>query len=165
MDRNALKLKVILCYTIVSLLIISCSNSELNSKYGVSFNTERNKIGLPDLDSSWTYNKISGSDGGYWINPCHETGIPYHFKKSISCNNDTIIRETNTYIGPHKYTTIDGEFEEELYITYYFNDNRWEYLWRKGIPSDNSRRYDEIDDEITSTEADSLLTLWKLKIN
>ena len=68
--------------------------------------------------------------------------------------------EEDIYIGPNKYTTVDGTFEEMLRITYYFKDNRWGYLWTTGVSVKNSRWEYEQDEEISSKEADSLLTLW-----
>jgi SRSO17 transposase len=68
--------------------------------------------------------------------------------------------EEDIYIGPNKYTTVDGTFEEMLRITYYFKDNKWGYLWTTGVSVKNSRWEHEQDEEISSKEADSLLTLW-----
>lgn len=62
-----------------------------------------------------------------------------------------------------KYTTVDGTFNEELCIMYYFKDKYLKYTWTKGLPHKDSKFYYECNDEITSTEADSLLTAWHLK--
>ena len=163
MDRSTLKIMLIQCCIAVALLMSSCSNSGLDSKYGIAFNPERNKIGLPVLDSTWTYSRAIGVIGGGWINPNCKKDTPCYYKKNFLCNDDrTMLWEEDMYVGPNKYTTVDGTFEETLYITYYFKDKRWKYLWRKGVTVENSRwEFDEYI-EISSKEADSLLTLWGL---
>ena len=161
MDRSILKHVLIQCYIFVSLLMSSCSNSNLNSKYGVAYNQVRQNISLPILDSTWRYNEAVGVVGGSWINPICPKGTPCHFKKCFLCENDgTMIWEEDIYIGQNKYTTVDGTFEEMLRITYYFKDNKWGYLWTTGVSVKNSRWEHEQDEEISSKEADSLLTLW-----
>jgi len=161
MDRSILKHVLIQCYIVVSLLMSSCSYSDLNSKYGVAYNQVRQNVGLPVLDSTWRYNEAVGVVGGSWINPICPKGTPCHFKKCFLCENDgTMLWEEDIYIGSNKYTTVDGTFEEMLRITYYFKDNRWGYLWTTGVSVKNSRWEHEQDEEISSKEADSLLTLW-----
>ena len=134
MDRSILKHVLIQCYIVVSLLMSSCSCSNLNSKYGVAYNQVRQNVGLPVLDSTWRYNEAVGVVGGSWINPICPKGTPCHFKKCFLCENDgTMLWEEDIYIGQNKYTTVDGTFEEMLRITYYFKDNRWGYLWTTGV--------------------------------
>ena len=163
MDKSMLKIMLVQCCIGAALLMSSCSNSDLNSKYGVAYNQVRQNIGLPVLDSTWRYNEAVGVVGGSWINPICPQGTPCHYEKSFLCENDgTMLSEDDTYIGPNKYTTVDGTFEETLHITYYFKDKRWEYLWRRGVNVKDSRwEFDEYE-EISSKEADSLLTLWGL---
>lgn len=164
MDRRILKLILIQCYIVVSLLMSSCSYSDLNSKYGVAYNQVRQNVSLPVLDSTWRYNEAVGVVGGSWINPICPKGTPCHFKKCFLCENDgTMIWEDDIYIGPNKYTTVDGTFEETLYITYFFKEKRWNYLWIKGDSQNDSRWDYEQYKEISSKEADSLLTLWNLR--
>ena len=163
MDRRILKLILIQCYIVVSLLMSSCSYSDLNSKYGVAYNRVRQNVGLSVLDSTWRYNEAVGVVGGSWTNPICPKGTPCHFKKCFLCENDgTMIWEEDIYIGPNKYTTVDGTFEETLYITYFFKEKRWNYLWIKGDSQNDSRWDYEQYKEISSKEADSLLTLWNL---
>ena len=164
MDGNILKIILIQCYIIVALFMSSCSYSDLNSRYGVAYNQVRQNVGLSVLDSTWRYSKAVGVIGGSWLNPNCPNGSPCYYEKSFLCENDgTMLWEDDTYIGPNKYTTVDGTFEETLHITYYFKDKRWKYLWRRGVSVKNSRwEFDEYE-EISSKEADSLLTLWGIR--
>ena len=142
---------------------MSCSNSTstIDFKYGIDFNIKRNEIGLPPLDSTWKYNKAIGTQGGSWINPYCENEHPCHIEKSILCNKDTIIWESNVYEGINYFTTVDGTFKETLYITYYFQDRRWKYVWEKGVPV-NSNWDNLYHKEIDKIEADSLLINWEI---
>ena len=128
MDRRILKLILIQCYIVVSLLMSSCSYSDLNSKYGVAYNQVRQNVSLPVLDSTWRYNEAVGVVGGSWINPICPKGTPCQFKKCFLCENDGTMK--------------------------------WGYLWTTGVSVKNSRWEHEQDEEISSKEADSLLTLW-----
>ena len=141
------------------LLFESCTHSDLNIKYGVAFNQVRQNVGLSVLDSTWRYNEAVGVLGGSWLNPICPKDSPCYYKKSFLCDNDTsLIWEQDMYQGSQKYTTVDGTFNEELCITYYFKDKYLKYTWTKGLPHKDSKFYYECNDEITSTEADSLLT-------
>ncbi len=75
----------------------------------------------------------------------------------------------NWYIGQQKFNTIDGTFNEELYITYHFIKNKyhnfgWECVLSTAIKSDND--YYHIENiSITKEKADSILVSWGLGNN
>ena len=88
MDRSILKHVLIQCYIVVSLLMSSCSYSDLNSKYGVAYNRVRQNVGLSVLDSTWRYNEAVGVVGGSWLNPNCPKGSPGYYEKGFLCEND-----------------------------------------------------------------------------
>jgi hypothetical protein len=149
-----------------------------NPKYGMAFNGERERIGLPVLQENWRYNKIIGESADEWINPSYNEDIPYHFKKTVTFNRDTIINETDYYIGQQEFNTIDGRGKEHLYITYYFIeyeeydkkcDIGWECIFVTATEATSSnlvperRAYAWTIIDITKEEADSILVSWGLK--
>jgi hypothetical protein len=139
-------------------------------KYGLKFNETREKIGLPILSENWEHLKEFGETGSSsWINPNYDKEKPYYFRKTVIFNKDTIIWESDWYIGQQKFNTIDGTFNEELYITYHFIKNKyhnfgWECVLSTAIKSDND--YYHIENiSITKEKADSILVSWGLGNN
>ena len=132
-------MKLILLALTLLLLLSACHDNAMLEKYGAKFDRERKKIGLPHLDSRW---KLAGneSDGLMWINSLHSDTGAYYFKKSMYIRHDTLISEDDEYIGPHRYKTIDGSSDEDLWVSYHFRDYRtdmdhkkgWECKWTKG---------------------------------
>jgi hypothetical protein len=142
-------------------------------KYGVLFNPQRVKIGLPVLPQNWTvFNKGKDCDGhNYvsWNKPFDgkSTPKPCLHHKTVRFNSDTILSEENEYLGNSSYTDIDGTFEEELFITYNFIDVKTEGYsqtkgWECAIKNQASCNKFEWS-KMTLQEVDSILMKWKLK--
>ena len=161
------------CLWILIVLIQSCMYSS-DSKYGVDFNIEREKIGLPILNENWEHYKIHGAMAEGWINTTKTKNIPHHLRKTVTYNKDSIIlREENLYIGHKEFVTIDGIVRECLYISYLFiegeePDKCWSCtLWTAkmatdGMISNFQGSYYPTDIHITKTTADSILISWGL---
>jgi hypothetical protein len=138
------------------------------SKYGMAFNEEREKIGLPLVKRNWRYSKINGFEtlGCCWIIPTKEKDKPYYFNKELIYNRDSLIREVDRYLGTRKFETLDGSIQEALFITYYFADKQWKYVFRgedKSCQQYSSRGYScRHNYDLTKAEADSILKLWNI---
>ena len=143
-------------------------------KYGIEFNVEREKIGLPILDSNWrdldrgkTYDDKTSSIVSYgrWTNPVAARpnyNKPFYISKSITYNSDTIIiRESDKYLGSRRYTTIDGTSTEMLTITYFFADSLWRYDLRGERILDQGYSLTDVF-ALTKEEADSVLKHWNI---
>jgi hypothetical protein len=147
-------------------------------KYGIEFNEERKRVGLPILDSNWRHlsGKMVDETGRRvfyttWVNPARrETNKSYHFARSIRYNNDTIFSESNQYTGSRRFATLDGTSTETLFITYFFVDSRWRYSFL-GEKIPDLENYSSSDGRIyssskifvlTKEEADSVLKHWNI---
>jgi len=134
-------------------------------RYGLEFNDVREEIGLPILPENWEHHKTLRETGSSkWTNPDYDNEKPCHFKKTVVFNEDTIIWESNQYLGQQKFNTIDGTIREELLITYHFIENEehnigWEYVLLTGEKADDHLYYFVINN-IAKEEADSILVLW-----
>ena len=154
---------------IIILLVFLCAcNDNGERKFGLDFNATRKQVGLPVLDKHW---KISNTGKDYngikyieWTNKSRSTN-PRLFKKSIRFTNDTILYEENQYIGKNTYSTIDGTFQEEIFVTFNFvNDDSkgvhqnagWEYVFINSKTFDNDTRQ-----KISKIDCDSILASWK----
>jgi len=168
MDRtgNIIKTAVVLLLTTLLGSCFNVVNKQPLPKYGMEFNEERKKIGLPVLQGNWNYIWADGYKefGNVWVNPICDTdiSIPYYFKKSTGYNNDTIISESDCYVGTRKFETIDGTFEEMLYITYYFADKQWKYVFRGEYKSDEFKYSHLSNFDLTKSQADSILKSWNI---
>ncbi|MCL2219246.1 MAG: hypothetical protein FWC23_05105 [Chitinispirillia bacterium] len=189
---NAIVNLVMAVLNFVTMIVMAVVPPE-TPKYGVEFNEEREKIGLHILDSNWRYSRSYGEMydesgrrvfAGNWINIARTHDKPHYAVKSFEYTNDTIrntdviISETDLYIGSREYTTIDGTFKEELYITYFFSESRWRYsLCGEDVPDLEKTAY-LIDGKritnpkkayssfksfiLTKEEADSVLKDWNI---
>lgn len=176
MVRNSKSLKDMkkIIITIISCLsLLSCKKERPN--FGMGFNEERKKIGLPVLSENWKYKKIIGGDGKTerWINP--RPKYPCQLIKTVTFDqNKKIIYEKNTYYGVNTFPSIDAgdaTMTESLFISYYFQDekrkNDWskEKLKKKGWNCSfySQKTQSSGNTEITKEQADSILVAWGIK--
>lgn len=148
-------------------------------KYGIEFNHEREKIGLPILDENWGYIKTHNS-GRYsyrmdihtvanaWVNLTQKRDSPFHYRKFVVFRDreGSIIQERDEYVGP----LIEGDDTRTmLYVTYNFVRNRDIHTsafndigWKYELNSD--RRYNWVSNiSITKETADSIFVAWGLR--
>jgi hypothetical protein len=154
---------------IIALIVITLSSCEDadSIKYGHKFDTTRAILGLPKLPKNWRIGNQGKANNGChfvsWTNPNDTVTPPYFYSKTVLLNNDTIIYEENQYIGPDKYTTVDGTFDEELFITYYFDnyiqyDTFYKKTWKYSL-----RNEDALLKNIDKKVADSILYAWGIR--
>lgn len=148
----------------IVVVLLGCEHTP--PKYGIEFNNIREEIGLPVLLENWEHIKVFGETGSSWINPNYDKEKPYYFRKNVAFNKDAILWESNCYAGQQKFNTVDGTFEELLYINYYFVKNEhnnigWEYLLFTATKSDSGSYHME-NINITKEVADSILVSWGL---
>lgn len=152
------KITVLMLLTLMS----SCYHDGAFKKYGMPLNEQREVLGVPLLDSTWTYNEYIGALGASWSNPQYEFGVPCHFEKKISCDTNGIVSESDIFYGTDVFKTCDATFQEGVFIDYYYKTKQWAYTWeRRGEKLGQFYLYEDVD--ITKGEADSLLQLWGLK--
>jgi hypothetical protein len=172
MDRKNY-IKLIAFLSVIVFFINSCINypkdkqSKICSNYGIKFNDYRLKLGLPILDSTWIFSKTFSKNENIckWINTTNIKTEPYHFSKTVGYVDDTILWETNHYVGINKIKTIDGEFPEELFITYNFNKDsmfKWEYRFSKQFSTDIENLYRIEVMSISKKEVDSIIKIWDI---
>ncbi len=144
-------------YILIFAFLANCKSvSTLNSSYGIRFNEARKEVGLPILPEDW---KISVSNSRLIVwEPIKKenNGFPYYSHKKVVL--DTLLNikyEENRFIGFGMHRNLDGNFVDELYITYRFYDNSWQCnLSDKSHPEGI---------KLNRVEADSLLVLWGIK--
>ena len=150
-------------------MLLSCKSE--TPKYGMEFNEEREKIGLPALNEEWICvkkNSIMYDEAGNkrftstWINPTREKNKPYHWLKSVSYNIYGILTETNSYKGLNIYATIDGTSREALWVNYYFVDNQWRYVLAGQEITEDGYSLDSRF-VMTKEETDSILKFWNIE--
>ena len=155
---------------ILVMMFSSCSNNSYK-KYGLKFNNQRLRIGLPILMGDWEvtnrgidYNKF---DFVVWSRKYDGKNYPYFLKKTIAYNSDTIIYEENQFIGLNTYNTIDGTYHEELFITYNFIElSLQNYNQKKGcvcIIKNELTCKNLHNGNLTINQADSVLQSWNLR--
>lgn len=114
-------------YTFVSFSKDQALNQTLNQKYGIAYNSERKKIGLPIIPNDWTYTNSA------WTNPksseLFKNRIPYHESKFILDNKGVLIYEEDVYYGSQDYNDVGGfdRGRDELSIKYCYRVDQQDY--------------------------------------
>lgn len=155
------KSKEIVSLLLFAVCLVAISCKPVKPRYGLEFNSERKKIGLPILAADWEYVKVVGATASCWICPIQEKDIPYHFEKTVAYNSDKLKWEQNVYFGTRKCTTPDGTLIEQLIVTYHFTKNEHgEIGWEYELEDCNTKRYAQV----SKATADSVLADWGLKV-
>ena len=155
------KSKEIISLLLFAVCLVSTSCKLVKPRYGVEFNSERKKIGLPILPADWKYVKVVGATASCWIRPIEEKNRPYHFEKTVAYNNDTLEWERNDYFGTRKCQTPDGTLVEKLMVTYHFTRNEYGKIgWECEFKDCNTTGYVQL----SKATADSVLADWGLKV-
>lgn len=133
----------------------------IKPKYGYDFNETRSTIGLPQLPEGWELNKVT-HESTEWINPTRSNSSAFYRMKTVVYNNDTILWESNAFKSPGYYTTLDGQFRDELLITYQFTSEDREQLGCEFTLNTSETIQDGINLRISQHEADSVLKSWSI---
>lgn len=147
--------KLFLLIAVIVIGLSACQKS--NDFYGLAFNAQRQKIGLPVIPSNWYLIKDT-----IWVNPEREIKysqhIPVHVSKSIVQKGGKLISETDLYYGSMEYTLAGESFREFIEITYYYPleglNSKWEIILydQSTIKSTKS--------EISLEKAEEILKRW-----
>jgi len=114
------------------------------------------RVGLPLLDSTWHVTK-NVDNILQWFPSSHGDSLLY-LSKLVEIKNDKVAREENHFLGKEKYTTVDGTFREQVYVSCYFDEKEnisdWDCEY-EGPPNGFRKN-------ISKAEADSILRSWNL---
>lgn len=96
-------------------------------RYGIGYNSDRQKLGLPTIPATWTVD--ARFDESIWYNPewqrKYDDRIPVHASKYVSYRNGTLLLETDEYYGKNDWSCEESICREQLFITYcYQADNQ-----------------------------------------
>ena len=139
MDSKYILMKYMLFFPIC-LVLLSCGNGHDDNYYGKEQNKNRIKDTLPFLPNDWKISNrpVFGASGTYkWFN-FNKTDSLIFLSKEVRVENNCIIREENLFLGKSKYTTADGSFREELYVSKDYDKNfelTFYYTGPKNFPS------------------------------
>ena len=153
------------CLILLIGLLAACNSQDPTiQKYGLDFNANRQKLGLPALQSSW---KVVKNDQSIirWAPEGNLNG-PGYIHKEVSIKNDKIYSEENRFEGKSKYTRDGTDYNEEVYIGCYFDDNAQVSEWNcifKGTRNPINGSASDGDTRLTVKQADSIVTAWGIK--
>lgn len=102
--------------------------------FGKEYNSVRQQIGLPIIPADWEAGYYAGEADYGWSNPktseSRDQRIPFHWVKSLHCENGQLISESDIYMGAKDVKFDDTPARERITIIYYYptdtTDARWE---------------------------------------
>ncbi len=121
-------MKQIIIY-ILPVILLSCGQKDNRcivdspdkiSSYGVDFNNERQRIGLPIFETKWQEDSIHYYKGVCWTIANNK----HHFQKYLEFTCDSLIAETDEYRDNVFWSGLNGEKLVSISISYYFNKNK-----------------------------------------
>lgn len=140
--------------------VIDKSISKEQRLYGIKYNNERNRIGLPILPKEWTAVPTFTSGAIIlWVNTkkANEEKKAFHGRKWIAYNKDTIVSESDWYFGPGS-----KQNRKVLIISYNFKPEAGK---SKGWSYTFSTKDDPYFLEgISKIQADSILKTWGVNL-
>src|SRR5437899_691439 len=88
--------KIAIAGILATLLLWSCSASvSYVKKYGLSFNPERERLGIPIIPPTWTIQDMGRYFDCFEPNPKQK--MPHRLLKRVFVENGVIVRETDTF--------------------------------------------------------------------
>ncbi len=132
-------------------------------KYGVAYNIVRDSIGLTKISSGFHLVKHTGFIEVWENSACiRDNKQGCFFKKKIRFNDTVLLNESDIYLGPGEYKTIDGTFNEKLFWVYTLSIDRKKYQWQYTIQDKNSISDGYLGKKITKKEAKAILKKWNI---
>ncbi len=160
-----MKLKLLLlafCFVIVSLVVLSYWRQTTHPKFGLDYNPERQKLGIPVIPADWS-SMVTDSNITSWYDPqgAEKRGdhLPYHASKDIYSQNGILSSEADTYFGPTDYNDNFSMTpqRERITITYLYNENGW-FVSYMSQATHNTGEY-----TISINQAKTFLASWGLE--
>jgi hypothetical protein len=97
----------------------ACTANPDTKKYGLDYNSDRQKLGLPIIPNNWT---LDQTNEVRWYNPewqeKRKKHIPVHASKYLTIRASQLISEEDEYYGPGEWNCEGGICPEELLIDY-----------------------------------------------
>jgi hypothetical protein len=154
------KIKLKLGYSTIALFIMltGCSHGvSYVSHYGIAYNTEREKRGIPTIPVSWKIDDIGSFFDCYDSKP--DLSKPYRLSKRVCINDNGIIdKEVDHFYSGKSFVFDQAKLSQEVEITYDYskeaNGNPWQALASLGPH--------QVSEQISIQEADRLLGAWGL---
>jgi hypothetical protein len=143
---------------IAVLLLSSCRRADYRENYGIAFNPERLKRGIPTIPPGW---KIDNDGYIDCYDPKPDTSKPYHLRKRVFVGSKgEIVGEEDAFYSGKSFEFYDHrKYDQEVEISYYYaketNDNPWQIT----VMLDKDSR---IKSAATLEEADQVLKSWGL---
>jgi hypothetical protein len=159
MERNMQQGKIAIGYFLAVLLLCSCSTGvSYVAKYGLAYNSEREKLGIPRIPSAWTIQDMGKYFDCFEPNPNQK--IPHRLLKRVFIENGVIVRETDTFYSGRTfyYAPEQITLPEEISIEYNYLHSKDETPWTVHADLSASERSKSISIE----EARQILTSWGL---
>jgi hypothetical protein len=149
------------------LFVFSCDLPK--PKYGVEWNEQRKKYGLPLLDSTWKVVGVSEKHTSY-ENPKSDSLkkllIPHHAYKRVNYDkNFNIWSEKDEYYGDSAVSNPEGYFVNRVIISYIFKDTLgYKKGWYCTVGNYNEIKtpFGTFKDDLTLEQAEAILKLWGL---
>ena len=154
------KIKSSLFLLLVAGILCSCAESnKLNRKYGVSFNSIREKNGISILPKSWhVVNPYFRSEEISWMPTNTKKGF---VAKGLLLKNNVIDTESDTYHSgkefPSKYIDHRGQKEAEYLVVRYFYDKTGKSIYKIECYTNSGVDFFE---EIPINKANEILIKW-----
>ncbi|SEW52430.1 hypothetical protein [Chitinophaga arvensicola] len=119
-------------------------------KYGIAYNTERQRLGIALLPDNWVTNDKAG-ETKIWYPPNRPDSGSFRSSKVVVVKSGEIVYDGDIYLR------ISGDRYDKLTTGYKFRDNHsWEFKYYN--PSVGTKEI-----VITKYRADSILNSWGLK--
>ncbi|MES2847840.1 MAG: hypothetical protein V4685_02205 [Bacteroidota bacterium] len=141
----------------------SCKEDVTNNyvtKFGPDFNSERKKLNIPLLDTSFRLvakHKLEDSICYLSFSKSDDKDSLIMSNKIMTIVKGALNRDESCFLGKRKYVTIDGTFLETLFISLYKDSISNKYLWDCEL-HDREPPYIKI----TRDQADSILKSWNI---
>jgi hypothetical protein len=143
-----------LLYIVLLVCVISCTRDtkkKFMQKYGVAFNAERKKLGLPAVTPEMKVKEHTAGKNYVFLNKKYETVTTpsYVWKSLLLDDKGEVSHESDLFYNPQQKMELDYEHEYR---------NGETIIFLRDLQKDISER----SDRLSFTEADSVLKAWGL---
>ena len=146
-------------YFVMALLLCSCSAKISHvTKYGLAYNPERERLGIPTIPSTWTIQNLGKYFDCFNSNPNEK--VPHRLLKRVFVENGVIASETDTFYSGRTffYPPEQITLPEEISIEYDYLRAKDGNPWKAHADLSASERSKSVSIE----EVRQILTSWGL---